>query len=448
MSKQDNFTKKALAAGAITALAFAGSAQAQSSDALLNKLVDKGVLTTKEADDLRKETQKDADKAFGNMNQQKSGLPDWVSSLKFYGDLRLRYESIFIDSGDFPERSRFRYRIRPGFTAMLKDNFEVGMRLTSSEPSGAFGGDPVSGNTSFSDNGSKKFVYLDLAYAKWHAIKTTNWNLAFTGGKMENPLHFPGTELFDKDYTPEGFAQEVSYRLDPRHVLKVTAVQYILDELAASGKDPALLGGQLRWNAAWDKHWSSTLGGTYLSIVNRDSLITAAVPNQGRGNTRNAAGALVHGFNAYGGDAGLTYLFDSAPLHTGAFPVTISGDYLYNPSAPADNVAYTAGITFGKAGKKHSWQLDYRYTRLEADAWYEEFTESDFGGVYATAPIGGDSNYRSGTNVKGHWVKASYSPADSLTISAAYFFTDLIHPSPSNSDGGAGRLQLDLVWKF
>ena len=448
MSKQDTFARTALAAGAITALAFTGSAPAQSSDALLNKLVDKGVLSTKEAEDLRKETQKDAEKGSSKMSPQKSPLPDWVTSLKFYSDLRLRFEGIYANSGDFADRARFRYRMRPGFTAVLKDNFEVGVRLTSGEASGNFGGDPISGNTSLSDNGSKKFIYIDLAYGKWHAVKKDDWNLSFTGGKMENPLSFASTDVFDHDYTPEGFAQEASYRLNSNHVFKATAVQYILDEVDTSGKDPALVGGQLRWNATWDKHWSSTLGGAYLSILNRDSLTTAAVPNQGRGNTRNAAGALVHGFNPYIGDAGLTYLFDSGPLYKGTFPVTVSGDYIYNPSAPNDNIGWSAGARLGKAGKKNTWQLDYRYTHLEADAWYEEFPESDFGAVYATAPVGGNNGYRSGTNVKGHWVKASYSPADALTLSVAYFFTDLINPNPSGSDSGAGRLQVDLVWKF
>lgn len=449
MSKQVTLTRTALAATAITAMAFTGSAQAQSPDALLNKLVDKGVLTAKEANDLRKETEKDAETNFNKMYQAKSGLPEWVTSLKFYSDLRLRHESIYVDSGDFPDRSRFRYRIRPGFTAVLKDNFEVGIRLSSSEPSsGGAGGDPISGNTSFSDNGSKKSIYVDLAYAKWNALKTSDWNLTFTGGKMENALHFPSTDVFDKDYTPEGFAQEASYRLNSNHVFKATAVQYILDEVATSSKDPALVGGQLRWNAAWDKQWSSTLGGTYLSILNRDSLTTAAVPNQGRGNSRDAGGNLLHGFNPWIGDAGLTYLFDSAPIYKGAFPVNVSADYIYNPSAPDDNIGYSAGVTFGKSGKKNTWQIDYRYTYLEGDAWYEELPESDFGAVYATAPTGGDSGYRNGTNVKGHWVKASYSPANSLTLSVAYFFTDLINPNPSNSDSGAGRLQVDMVWKF
>ena len=57
-----------LIAGAIGSVAV----QAQSSDALLNKLVQKGYLTKDEADDLKKETDAGFDKAY----RARTGLPD------------------------------------------------------------------------------------------------------------------------------------------------------------------------------------------------------------------------------------------------------------------------------------------------------------------------------------------------------------------------------------
>ena len=144
-------------------LATAGvlSSYAQSADAIIDKLVDKGILTVEEANDLRHE----ADKNHNSAYQVKTGLPDWVTSLRIGGDVRTRYENFSSDDERWSDRHRFRYRVRPGIVATLKDNFEVGFRLTSSEPAANFGGDPISGNTSFQDNASKKFVYIDLAYA-------------------------------------------------------------------------------------------------------------------------------------------------------------------------------------------------------------------------------------------------------------------------------------------
>ena len=83
---------------AIAALTAAGVplAQAQSSDALIEKLVDKGVLTQQEAKDLRDEVDKDFTKAYAS----KSGMPEWVTALKFNGDFRGRYESFYYSNED------------------------------------------------------------------------------------------------------------------------------------------------------------------------------------------------------------------------------------------------------------------------------------------------------------------------------------------------------------
>src|SRR6187455_343937 len=67
---------------------------AQSADALIDKLVDKGILSVKEANELREQ----ADKNFNQAYSVKSGMPEWVSALKINGDLRGRYESFFSDS--------------------------------------------------------------------------------------------------------------------------------------------------------------------------------------------------------------------------------------------------------------------------------------------------------------------------------------------------------------
>lgn len=440
------FIRAAVAAAVLATGAMASVANAQSIDALLDKLIEKNILTVKEAKDLREDVDKDFAKAYA----AKSGMPDWVTSMKLYGDVRMRYENIFPDAGGYVDRTRFRYRVRPGLTVTIKDNFEVGMRLTSSEAASgsANGGDPISGNTSFSGNGSKKFIYIDLAYAKWKAVNNTDWTAVTTVGKMENPFQFPGTMVFDKDYTPEGFAEEVTYRFNDQQALKLTGAGFVLNEAELSQKDSYMLGAQLRLNSTWSPKISSTIGAGYFSLLNRPMLNTSIVPNQGRGNTRTPAGDLVYGYSPFHVDAGVTYTLETMPLYTGKFPITVSGDYLHNPSAPRNNDAYSVGITMGKAGKKSTWQLDYRWTSLEADAWYEEFTESDFGATYVTAPAGGSTGYRYGTNVRGHWAKLSYSPFNTLTLSAAYFATELINPSPAGSKSGAGRLQIDAVVKF
>lgn len=422
---------------------------AQSVGSLLDKLVDKGVITVKEADELRKETDKDFSKAYS----AKSGMPDWVSALKFNGDFRGRYDGIFSENPASVDRNRFRYRLRFGVTAELSDGLEVGLRLASGEPSGSFGGDAISGNTSLTDNGSKKFVYLDLAYARWTPLRSKEWSGAFTFGKMENPFVSPSTMMFDHDYTPEGLAAQFGYAFDSRHSLKLNLAGFMLDELSASTSDPVMTGAQLRWDANWTKHISTKLGVAGFAIGNEDKLVNGDVPNSNRGNTRGNNGAPAFAFNPIYVDGGITYTLDDFLNYPGAFPITVTGDYVNNPAAPTDNQGYSAGISFGKAGKRGAWELAYRWEELQGDAWFEEFPESDFGAYYQVQQanagfVAPGAGFGPGTNVRGHNLKLSYSPYDCLTLSISAFFTELIKPSPAGSETKTTRLMLDMVLKF
>lgn len=445
---------------AIAAVAsYVVNGHAQSVDSLLDKLVDKGVLSVKEANDLREESDKDFSKAYA----AKSGMTDWVSALKFNGDLRGRYESFYFDNAAGVDRQRFRYRMRFGVTATMADNFEAGFRLSSGEAAtGGSGGDPISGNTTFGDNASKKFVYLDLAYLKWTPLRTSEWQGSATIGKMENPFQFSDM-VFDGDYTPEGAGMQLGYTINDHHTLKFNGGAFVLDEIGAQSEDPYLYGGQARLESVWNNRWSSSVGVGWLAIENEQALANTVggtvnpVPNQNRGNTRGPSAntsvgplvdALVYDFHPVIADASVTYTMDEFWHYKAAFPIKLAADFMHNPNAGTENTAWSAGVTFGKAGKKGLWELSYRYKYLEADAWYEELTDSDFGAYYQAAPVGGAAGYGSGTNVKGHVIKASYSPYNALTLSATAFFTDLINQSPAASESSASRFQVDAVLKF
>src|SRR6266542_2525120 len=90
-----------VAAGACTSIA-----TAQSSDALLNKLVSKGILTSKEAEELKNDDKDTAKKTVVTG----LGLPEWVTGLKFYGDFRGRFEEQTAESDQYHTRPRYRYR--------------------------------------------------------------------------------------------------------------------------------------------------------------------------------------------------------------------------------------------------------------------------------------------------------------------------------------------------
>lgn len=450
--------------GAAAAAACLPVAQAQSSDALLDKLVEKGVLTVREANDLRAETDKDFAKAYS----VKSGMPDWVTALKLNGDFRGRFESFFADNPAFVERDRWRYRLRFGATASIMDNFEVGLRLGSGDidnaPSVVSGTDPISNNQTFQNNASKKGVFLDLAYAKWTPVNNATWAGTLTLGKMENPFVFSDA-LFDFDYTPEGLAAQLAYNLSAQQVLKLNMGGFVIDESSGSLRDPYMGGAQLRLDSAWSPKIATSVGAGFLKLWSSENLPSSAVPDINAGNLRpvilgadgkfSALGAPVNHYETLVADAAFTYTLASFPLYTGVFPVKVFGEYMQNDATSDQNTGYTAGITLGKAGKKQTWELTYRYKVLGGDAWFEEVTDSDFGAFYQNAPAVTLKNARSrsagywaGTNVRGHVVKASYSVLDPLTFSFTWFATELIEEYVPGSDSRMNRIQVDAVWKF
>lgn len=477
-----------IVAGILLAGSLQQGARAQSSDAIIDKLVDKGILTVDEANDLRNQ----ADKGYNTAHQVKTGLPDWVTTLRIGGDMRGRYDLISAEEATFTDRSRFRYRIRPFIIATIKDDFEVGLRLTSAEQAGgnnALGGDPISGNVTESGNGSKKFIYIDQAYGKWNAINSSLWNASFTVGKMENPFVLSDM-VFDPDYTPEGFAQQFGFNAGEAHQLKLNLGEFSIQEVANSSADSFMLGAQIRVESTWNKRIATSIGLSGLTLTSKQNLNepqatgttldttvtpnvlrntatantlgTTTVPNVNGGNTRVwPSGALVYDYNPFVVDAAFTYTLDRAPLYNAAFPIRLAADYMQNPAAPGANEGYSVGITFGKSGKKGLWDLGYRYKYLEGDAWYEEVVDSDFGGLRRSGTAAGRAAYLPGTNVKGHIFKLNYSPYDSVTIGVTYFLAQLIDfnqnrlevPPPGLNNfvpehPEVSRLQVDVVWKF
>ena len=452
-------------AGGLGILATAGlgnSLQAQSADALIDKLVEKGILSVKEANEMREE----ADKNFTTAYQVKSGMSDWVTSFRINGDFRGRFDGLYSSNPAFVERDRWRYRVRAGATAVIKDNFEVGLRLGSGDIDSArdvaAGVDPISQNQSLQNNASKKGIFLDLAYGKWTPVNSRDWLAAFSFGKIENPFVFSDM-AFDPDYTPEGAAQQIAYNLNANQALKLNLGEFVLDEIGGSTRDPYLLGAQLGLESTWSKRIATSVGVGFLGITSVHQLASSAVPDINRGNLRYVSGGTavsladpVSGYNTLVASAAATYTLDSFPLYAGPFPIRPFGEFIHNTAASEQNEGYNVGLTLGKAGKKGTWELTYRYKSLGGDAGWEELADSDFGAFYQdklAAPLpatarSATSGYGPGTNLRGHVVKAGYSPYDSLTFNLTWFATELIQEQNPGSDSSMNRIQVDAVWKF
>jgi Putative porin len=470
--KQNTRKNVALFAGATALMAFTPQIHAQTSvDALLNKLEQKGILTVDEAKELKTENQEDSAADLNKAMNSRFPMPDWVTSYKLYGDFRGRFD---VETTDSPgnsttglsgqSRQRLRYRLRVGMLVNMKDDMQVGFRLGSGDSNG----NDDSNNTTMENNATKKPIWVDAAYGKWTPLNDGVWMLAATFGKMDQPF-VVSPMVFDPDYTPEGGALQSSYKINDSQSVAVNGAGFVLDEAPGSSRDPYLVGGQALWNASWTSRVSSSMGFAAYDIINKDGLGLSypalpagspnynpgGVPNNNQGNTRNTAnGNLLYYYNPIVGSASFTYTLDSFPLYKGKFPVKPAGEFMYNPAAPDNNQGWWAGVTLGKAGKKGTWDVSYRYQYLEADAWYDEVVDDDNVAFYANgSTIQPKTGWVGGTNVKGHLIKFDYSFTDSLNFAFTAYINQLINPNQNIGTAGepknnAMHIMADLMWKF
>lgn len=438
--KRSKFVTKTLTNIAIASV-ISITGVSQSIDALLDKLVAKGVITTEEAEQLRKEQAKSQD-------QQKDKikiLPN-VSSLRIGGELGGRIDHITVDTDSYPDRFRPRYRLRLGASADLLENITVEARIAS----GDAGRSPLaSGYTTFEDNAAKKYIWIDRAYAKWTPINNPTFNANLTIGKMVNPYSFSWV-VFDHDYSPEGIATTLSYKITEGHNLGLTAGAFMLDEISLSSHDPYLLGAQLSWKAQWSASFSTELKAAIMGIGNKEGLDNGAVPNVNVGNTRTAAGTLAYNINPFILGGGFTYLVSGVPLYPGKLPLSVDGEFIHNPAASSNKDGWDIGLSIGKASKKGTWSLEYRYFWLEADAWYEEFINDDSLAYYQRALIGSGrgAGVYGGTNQRGHLLSLTYALTDWISLAARCYINKLIDPPAGAANPTTYHLQVDTVIRF
>jgi len=379
------------------------------------------------------------------------------AALSISGDLRARLVSTWYPDPAGIARDQLLMRVRLGLLASFEPDFDAGVRLSAGDAPQSFGGSPLSAQFSSSDNGSRKPAFFDLAFLRWRPRLAADTRAAFTVGKSANLFFTPSRILFDNDYNPEGFTAETAWSLAAAHRLHVAAGLYLLDDLAASARDPSLAAARARWDAAWSTDWTSAVGLMWLGLGHPETLTAANVANFNRGNTRTAAGVLVHGYRPLHTEVTLTRTFAGAPGYAGRFPVTFRAEFLHNPAAPAARDGWVAGLAFGQAGRAGQWSVGYQHLQIEADAWFEEMLDADNGAFYRRVPPGWNSDPASlagghggGTGIRSHSLRTSWSPRDFLTFNANLHVNDLLRPLSANpgADGRARRLQLETLVRF
>ena len=237
-------------AGALTLGGVTGAC-AQDSGALIDALVRKKVLTSQEAENVRA----DLIQENAASNAGKLQLSNSITSLKLYGDVRLRYQydnkdpqietaaalsdleqktvngkKVYVAGNtkvvdpatgkvingqlkqgttgkgspqDGSQRNRERIRLRLGADFELAGGFFGGVQLQTTQNSDSANqtfGDSATGASGFGNYN----IYISRAFVGWNA---NDW-LTLVGGKQANPFYT--TDLvWDGDINPDGFVEKI-----------------------------------------------------------------------------------------------------------------------------------------------------------------------------------------------------------------------------------------------
>jgi outer membrane murein-binding lipoprotein Lpp len=390
----------------------------------------------------QKATEASADKALDTVAQTRANVGEWVGRFQWKGDLRYRNETIDQEL-TAQKRNRDRIRARAGFFARVNDTLRVEVQMTTDEAIGG-NGDARSSNQTLTDANSRKRLDLDTAYAEW--TPNTNWRVTF--GKMRYPWLRPtGALFFDGDINPEGAGITWQQGADG---LFVTGFWTQLAERAAQA-DSTLGGAQFGWRGPiGGSSTRLTVAAAYFdhgAVQGYNPFQNADVANAFGNSTSTTicrtgiAACLTNDFNVIEGFAELT-------TNVAGKPFSAFIDYAKNNDADASPVigkqsldtAYAAGLQFGRVANAHSWEVGYIYQKLENDALFGQWVDSDFGGGV--------------TGSKGHVFKFGYGFARNFRINGTYFLNDTNIDVPVTIGGlpirdrNYKRLQLDLNMTF
>jgi len=385
-------------------------------DILVEKLVEKGILSLGEARAILIETKEEVrkDLAKGELET----LPKWIQNTKIKGDLRLRYQ--WEDKHDAPDRHRGRYRFRLGLETKVTRTIKVAAGLATG------GDDARSTNQTFGDGFSTPDIRLDYAYAEWIA---TSW-LILKAGKIKSikKLIFrPSDLLWDSDINPEGISFLLSKKINHCDLFMNTGF-WILDEEKKGTADPYMWVIQpgIKYKFGKNVHLKLALAGYIFDNV-KGATLTNGDDESGKYNTLER-GLLKYNYNSIAPSIEIGF---KKPFG-GLIPyLAVFGDYVHNPHPSKNNNGYLFGIKFGdkKVKSQRQWQAKYMYRYLEKDAWIDIFPDSDA--------------YSGHTDTKGHEVVFTYGLGKNVTLGIDYYYMERIK--------GIGRrhlLQVDWKIKF
>jgi hypothetical protein len=285
--------------------------------------------------------------------------------------------------------------------------------------------DLVSSNQTLTDAFSSKNVTFDLAYAEYKP-PILRKKFTFQAGKVILPFYRPGaTELlWDNDLRPEGLTAFVSSTIGSI-ATKTLGGLYILKEREDDDESELLAGQFVGSFALHNNRDLLKFGIGYFHLTG----IKDRIPLFGNdffGNSSYSDGTD----ERHSAEYRELELFTEASLYWRGRPIILVADLVVNTFLNDDDVGWLVGFLYGKLDRRGSWQCRYNYRRIEKDALYGTFTNSNFGD--------------GGTDVKGHLIRFLFALDQDIAATFSYY-----HNRIGLNEGGTYRsLMLDFSIKI
>ena len=480
----------------------AETAAANADDALVDALVQEGLLSHAQADRVRNKI----DQADSQTPLSKIVLSSSIKSLTFYGDGRLRYENIDQGSHNIAPvvYDRERYRLRFGLDYAYSDNFKAGFELES-------GTTDDSANQTFGSEFVKASINVGRIYLQW---TPADW-LQLEAGKFTNPWYTTTDMVYSNDLNPEGAAEILNFHPTDALTLGFNAVQYIYinsNESTTIGglnrSDTMIIGNQIpvTWKITNDLTLKVAPGFTFYTGGGNTNF-DGGVPTQGAVSSATGTGTAPQAVVYYGGNAPssvdpvfisnkeaddlaifsapgeLDFLVDAERVNVRPywdFEYNVKGhervqNVYLDPNALgltgaalasaqsqntalSDNLAWALGVQVGQSKKKGDWSGLAEFRQIGLGAVDQNLNGTDFADSYAnqqgvklslaynfTDFLTGTVTFYDTWNYKKNLYSALGGPNTALSSSTTPNNTGTLNLVSAST---VQRVQVDLGWKF